>query len=52
MCPTSPDWTVRAEALQSALENYEVLMELWEESVEVVNDTEMKAWVFGVQSAT
>ena len=36
-------WTVRAKALQSDLKNYKVLMELWEESAEVVNDTEMKA---------
>ena len=49
LCPTC--WTVRAEALQSALENYRVLMELWEGSVEVVNDTEMKARVLSVQSA-
>lgn len=49
LCPTR--WTVRAEALQSILENYEVLMELWEESAEVVNDTEMKARILGVQSA-
>ena len=44
-------WTVRVEALQSALENYEVLIELWEESVEVVNDTEMKARILSIQSA-
>ena len=49
LCPTR--WTVRAEALQSVLENYEVLMELWEESAEVVNDTEMRARILGVQSA-
>ena len=49
LCPTR--WTVRAEALQSILENYEVLMELWEESVEVINDTEMKARILGVRSA-
>ena len=35
-------WTVRAKALR-VLKNYKVLMELWEESAEVVNDTEMKA---------
>ena len=41
LCSTR--WTVRAKALQSVLESYEVSIELWEESVEVVNDTEMKA---------
>ena len=41
LCPTC--WIVRAKALQSVLESYEVLIELREESVEVVNDIEMKA---------
>ena len=44
-------WTVRAEALQNVFKNYEVLMELWEKSAEVKNDTEMKVWILGVQSA-
>ena len=48
LCPIC--WTVRVKVLQSILKNYEVLMELWEESVEVVYDTETKARIFGVQS--
>ena len=46
LCPTR--WTVRAEALQSILDNYSVLCELWEESIEKVHDTEMKARIQGV----
>lgn len=41
LCPTR--WTVRADALHSIVENYEVLNKLWVESLEVVGDTEMKA---------
>ena len=48
LCPTR--WTVRAEALQSILENYQVLLELWIESVDIVKDTEMKARILGVES--
>ena len=48
LCPTR--WTVRAEALQNILENYEVLHELWIESVDAVTDTEMKARILGVES--
>ena len=48
LCPTR--WTVRAEALQSILENYQVLHELWMESADTVKDTEMKACIFGVES--
>lgn len=46
LCPTR--WTVRAEALKSILDNYNVLLELWVESLERVKDTEMKARVQGV----
>ena len=41
LCPTR--WTVRADALQSILANYDVLLKLWEEAVDRVSDTEMKA---------
>lgn len=47
LCPTR--WTVRAEALRSILENYQVLLELWIESVHIVKDTEMKARIHGVE---
>ena len=48
LCPTS--WTVRAEALQSILNNYAVLQELWVESLDQVKDSEMKARILGVAS--
>jgi hypothetical protein len=48
LCPTR--WTVRADALHSIIENYEVLNQLWIQSLEVVNDTEMKARILGVSS--
>ena len=48
LCPTR--WTVRAEALQSILDNYEVLSELWIESLDVIKDSDMKARINGVAS--
>ena len=48
LCPTR--WTVKADSLKSVLDNYETLMETWNESVEVLKDTEMKARVLGVLS--
>ena len=48
LCPTR--WTVRAEALQSILDNYSVLHELWIESIDIVKDTERKARILGVAS--
>ena len=41
LCPTR--WTVRADALQSIVSNFSLLLELWSESLECVKDTEMKA---------
>ena len=46
LCPTR--WTVKPESLNSILENFTVLLGLWDESVEVVRDTEMKARIQGV----
>ena len=46
LCPTR--WRVRAEALQSILDNYMVLHDLWAESVKRVHNTERKARVQGV----
>lgn len=37
LCPTR--WTVRAQALQSIIANYEALQMLWKESLDVVKDT-------------
>jgi len=48
LCPTR--WTVRAQALHSILANYEVLQILWDESLEIVNDTEMRSRIQGVSS--
>ena len=38
LCPTR--WTVRAEALNSIVDNFEVLQNLWEESSEYVTESE------------
>lgn len=46
LCPTR--WTVRAQALQSIITNYEPLQMLWEESLTFVKDTEMKSRIQGV----
>ena len=43
-------WTVRGEALASVLNNHDELMELWEWSLEVLKDTEMKSRIIGVKS--
>ena len=46
MCPTR--WTVRAEALTSIAENYDVLQLTWEAARDAVRDTEMRARFSGV----
>ena len=48
LCPTR--WTVRAQALQNILANYEVLQMLREESLDFVKDTEMRSRIQGVSS--
>lgn len=48
LCPTR--WTVRADALQSIISNYEVLQRLWLESLDFVKETEMKCRIQGVAS--
>lgn len=45
-CPTR--WTVRAEALQSLFNNYEVLQNVWIDSLDAATNTEMKARIQGV----
>ena len=47
-CPTR--WTVRGEALAAVINNNAELMELWDWSLIVSKDTEMKARIRGVQS--
>ena len=46
LCPTR--WTVRAASLKSILDNFDVLLKVWENSLEHVRDTEMKARIQGV----
>ena len=48
LCPTR--WTVRVATLQSIVDNYEVLLSLWEESLASRLDTEMRARILGVQA--
>ena len=45
LCPTS--WIVCAESLQSVLDNYEVLLGVWEESKNSQIDSEIKARIIG-----
>ena len=46
LCPTR--WTVRAESLNSIIENYEVLESTWDEALDIAHDTETKARIRGV----
>ena len=41
MCTTR--WTVRGDALAAFINNYTELMDLWNWSLQVTSDTEMKA---------
>lgn len=46
LCPTR--WTVRADSLFSVIENYAVLHNTWDETLEISRDTETKARIQGV----
>ena len=48
LCPTR--WIVCAASLKSVSENYEVLFALWEESLESLLESDIKARVIGVQA--
>lgn len=48
LCPTR--WTVRANTLESIIVNYEVLLDTWDEALDVCRDTEIKARINGVWS--
>ena len=48
LCPTR--WTVRGETLAAVLNNHAKVMELWDWSLSVLQDTEMKIRIRGVQS--
>ena len=41
-------WTVKAEALNSIIKTFTVLLELWDESLDVVKDSNTKAGIQGV----
>ena len=48
LCPTR--WTVRASALHSIASNYDALLHLWEESLDIVQETDMRSQIIGVRS--
>ena len=48
LCPTR--WTVRAKSLQSVQDNYSVLQELWDVTLDQNLHTEVRARVIGVQA--
>ena len=48
LCPTRR--TVRADTLKSIIENYQVLQETWDESIDVVKDSETRARLIGVSA--
>jgi len=50
LCPTR--WTVRADALKSIIENYQVLQETLDESLDVPKDGETRARLVGVSAQT
>ena len=48
LCPMR--WTVRAKSLQSIIDNFNVLQEVWDESLDVAKEIEMRARIIGVTS--
>ena len=48
LCPTR--WTVKASSLQSIIYNYQVLLGVWEESLESSLDNEMRSRLGGVET--
>ena len=47
LCPTR--WTVRAASLQSVIDNWKPLQELWQESLDTKLDPEVKSRIIGVK---
>ena len=47
-CPTR--WTVRGDSINSILENYKILIQLWEESLETTLVPEVKGRIFSVKA--
>ena len=48
MCPTR--WTVRGDAVESSIENYVVLKQLWSECLTTQLDPDVKGRIIGVQA--
>ena len=48
LCPTR--WTVRAASLQSVINNFAVLQELWDVALDVCTDSEARARIGGVKA--
>ena len=48
LCPTR--WTVRAQSLKSVIDNYEVLLDLWDDCLDVVKQAELRSRIIGVQA--
>ena len=46
LCPTR--WIIRGDSLNSVCENYYVLLDTFERSLEIVSDTETKSRIIGV----
>ena len=47
-CPTR--WTVRGEAIQSIIDNYSILNQLWDKTLETKLDPDVKGRIIGVQT--
>ena len=48
LCPSR--WTVRAQSLKSIIDNYEVLLDLWDDCLDVVKEAEVRSRIIGVQA--
>ena len=48
LCPTR--WTVRAQSIASILSNYKNIQDLWDEALEGLVDSDIKARIQGVSS--
>ena len=48
LCPTR--WTVRAASLQRVIDNYQVLLQVWEEALDCTLDGEIRARIAGVET--
>ena len=43
-------WIVKANAMESIIENYQVLQETWDESMDVAKDSETRARFVGISA--